>query len=135
MFPQLLQHLQFMYDADWYATDIFSPRAGGGMGLVGVILRRNANDDSPVELQRERIDYIDSVRKGKTDPDFVRDAHQLMDRALNSHRRIYVVIAPSQASFFQSRFISDTYEMVELTHWAEPCNVTFADRGRSNWLA
>jgi hypothetical protein len=135
MFPQLLQYMQFMCDADWYATDIFAPRIGGGFGLVGVFEKRNPNDNSPVELQRDRMDYIDSVRKGKNDADFVREAHRLMNRALDSGRRIYVILAPPEADAFRRRFITAEYEMVEVNRWAEPCNVTFPRPGERIRLA
>jgi hypothetical protein len=131
MFPQLLQHLQYMTDADFYANDIFAPRAGGGFGLAGVFERNNSN--TPVTLQRERMDYIDSVRKGKTDADFVKDAHQLMDAALGAGRHIYVLLSPSDVNFFRTRFITAGYEMTELSRWAEPCSVPNPDQ--RNFLA
>jgi hypothetical protein len=135
MFPQLLQYMQFMYDADWYASDIFAMRTGGGFGLAGVFEQHKPGDDTPVILQRDRIEYIDSVRKGKTDADFIADAHHLFDQALNSGRRVYVILPPTEANFFRHRFITNNYEMTELDHWDEPCNVTFPGPGENNVLA
>jgi hypothetical protein len=135
MFPQLLQYLQFMYDADWYASDTFAPRIGGGFGLAGVFEKRKANDDSPVVLQQARMDYIDSFRKGKTQADFVRDAQRLIGQALDSGRRVYVVLPPATSSAFRSRYITGELEMAELDHWDEPCNVPYPNPGEHNYLA
>jgi Dolichyl-phosphate-mannose-protein mannosyltransferase len=135
MFPQLLQYMEFMYDADWYASDIFAVRAGGGFGLAGMFDKRKPGDNSPTALQSERIDYIDSVRKGKTDADFVNDAHHLMDQAIASSRRVYVIISPAKADIFRHRFITGGYEMIEVNHWSEPCNVKFPSPDAENSLA
>jgi hypothetical protein len=125
MFPQLLQYMQFMYDADWYANDIFAIRAGGGFGLAGMFEKRKPDDNSPVALQRERIEYIDNLRKGKTDADFVQELHRLMDAALNSNRRVYLVLAPSGRDVFKARYITAGYQMTEIDRWDEPCNTSF----------
>jgi hypothetical protein len=127
MFPQLLQYMQFMLDADFYASDIFAPHAGGGFGLAGVFQQvGNADTSAPVVLQRERMSYIDSVRKGKSDEDFVKDLHRLMDQALADDRKVLVVISPAEALVFRRRYISGEYEMKELERWIEPCSVNYA---------
>ncbi|HEX3357658.1 MAG TPA: glycosyltransferase family 39 protein [Tepidisphaeraceae bacterium] len=135
MFPLLLQYMQFMYDADWYQSDIFAPRMGGGFGLAGVFEKRKSTDDTPSTLQSDRIDYIDSIRKGKTDTDFIADAHRLMDEALNAGRRVYVILPPTEQGFFRHRFITGAYEMVEVNKWSEPCNVQFPGSDDHNALA
>jgi len=136
MFPQLLQYMQFMFDADWYAADIFAQRVGGGFGLAGMLekFKADSNSDSPILLQRDRIEYSESVRKGKTDPDFVRDEQTLMDQALGAGRRVYAVISPAEAGLFRRRFITAQFEMVELERWIEPCAVNFPERDERNWL-
>ncbi len=137
LYPQLLQYMQFMLDADWYASDVFSPRLGGGFGIAGVFQKIDAesNDKAPVVLQKDRIEYIDSVRKGKTDADFVRDEQHLMDQATAAGRKIYVVLSPLEADAFRKRYITGGYEMVELTRWVEPCAVRFPEDDERNWLA
>lgn len=135
MFPIFVQYMQYMYDADWYPSDIFALRAGGGFGLAGVLERRKPGDDRPVVLQQERMDYIDSVRKGKTDADFVADARRLMNQALDLHRRIYVVIQPDQADYFGWRFMTPGLKMVEVNRWSEPCKVSYDDVGKHDSLA
>ena len=65
MFPPLLQYMQFMLDADWYAADAFAKQAGGGFGMVGVVLQASSHENSPIVIQRQRMQYIDSVRKAK----------------------------------------------------------------------
>jgi hypothetical protein len=136
MFPQLLQYMQFMLDAEWYAADVFAVRAGGGFGLAGVfqkVTSRGAN--SPVQIQRERLDYIDALQKGKSDADFVRDQQRLMNQVLDSGGRVYVVLSPLEAAQFRRRLGSGTYEVVELERWVEPCAVEFPKGGGRNWLA
>ena len=60
MFPQFLQYAQFMIDADWYATDVFEPRAGGGFGTPGDVPGHQLRSESPPFCSsRDRIDYID----------------------------------------------------------------------------
>jgi hypothetical protein len=135
MFPQLLQYMQFMLDADWYTSDIFAPRVGGGFGLVGFFQKMKTDPDAPVGLQQERIDYIDSFRKGKTDTDFIRDEQNLMDQALDAGRRIYVVLSPDEVDSFRRRFIDGRFEMDELERWTEPCSIHFPDSSEHNWLA
>ncbi len=135
MFPQLLQYMQFMCDADWYPTDIFAIRGGGGFGLAGAFDKSKDNDNTPVVLQRERMDYIDSFRKGKTDADFVADAHRLMNQTLDSGRRVYVVLQRGQSDYFRQRFITADFQMSEVDHWSEPCNVKFPGPDEGHPLA
>jgi hypothetical protein len=127
--------MQYMYDADWYPSDIFAIRAGGGFGLMGVLEKRKSNDNTPVVLQQERMDYIDAFRKNKTDADFIRDAHHLMDQALDSGRAIYVIVDPIQVDGFRRRFITSGLQMVDVNRWSEPCNISFADVGKHDSLA
>jgi hypothetical protein len=134
MFPQLLQYMQFMYDADWYASDIFAIRGGGGFGLAGVFDHRKPNDDTPTGLQADRIDYIDSVRKGKTDADFIAEAQHLMEQRLNSNRRVYVVLVPEQTDYFKHRFMHPGLEMVQVNRWSEPCRTTFPENNKHSEL-
>ncbi|HEY7091209.1 MAG TPA: glycosyltransferase family 39 protein, partial [Tepidisphaeraceae bacterium] len=136
LFPQLLQYMQYLYDADWYASDIFAPRNGGGFGLAGVFQKiGDSKGDAPVALQRERIEYIDSVRKGKTEADFIHDAQNLMNQAISADRKVFVVLSPAESEGFRRRFFSSGgLEMVELERWVEPCAVKFPDPGERNWL-
>jgi hypothetical protein len=134
MIPQLLQYMQFMVDADWYASDVFAPKVGGGFGLIGFFQKKD-DSDAPVLLQRERIEYADSIRKGKTDIDFIRDEQNLMDKALNAGRSIYVILPPEEVDAFRKRFINGKFEMHELEHWTEPCAIHFPEPGDRNWLA
>jgi Dolichyl-phosphate-mannose-protein mannosyltransferase len=124
MFPQLLQYMQFMGDCDWYATDTFDFRAGGGFGLMGVV-QAPGNNGGPVLLQRERMDYIDAFRKGKKDADFMADEHRVMDDAMSRGSKVYLVLTSTQVTYFRQRFISPQYKMKKLGHWEEPCKVTF----------
>jgi len=135
MFPPLLQYMQFMLDADWYASDVFAARGGGGFGLAGVVQKISADSNSPVVLQRERIEYIDSVRKGKTDRDFIFDEQKLMDQALSAGRRVYVILPPSQLDEFRHRFIDGRYEMRQLDRWSEPCAIHFPDPNEHTFLS
>lgn len=135
LFPQLLQYLQFMADADWYAADVFSPRSGGGFGAAAMFLKMGATSPSaPVPLQQSRIDYIDSVRKGKRDADFVRDEHALIDKALSAGRKVYVVIPSAQLAAFQRRDVAGAFQADELERWVEPCSVPFPPPGERDWL-
>jgi hypothetical protein len=132
MFPQLLQYMQFMGDCDWYATDVFDVRGGGGFGILGILQGNGAG--LPSVLQKERLDYIDSVRKGKTDADFIADEHRVMDDALKQGRKVYLILSPAQIAYFRQRFIGGQYKMRKLDHWIEPCAIHFpatADRQSS----
>jgi 4-amino-4-deoxy-L-arabinose transferase-like glycosyltransferase len=136
MFPQFLQYMQFMYDADWYAGDVFGVRAGGGFGLAGVFQQLStANPKSPAVLQRHRMEHIDAFRKGKTDDDFIREQHRLMDEALAAGRRVYAVLSPGDAHTFRRRSITSAYDMVQLERWVEPCTIRYPRFGERNWLA
>jgi hypothetical protein len=123
MFPQLLQYMQFMGDCDWYASDVFDLRGGGGFGLMGML--QAPGNGGPVLLQKDRIDYIDSMRKGKTDGDFIADEHRVMDEALGQGRKVYLVLTPAQTIYFRQRFITGKYKMKKLDEWTEPCAVRF----------
>jgi hypothetical protein len=136
LFPQLLQYMQFMFDADWYAADYFAPRAGGGFGIAGIFQKLGqTSNDSPIALQRERMDYIDSVRKGKKDADFVQDERRLMNEALSAGRRVFVVLSPGDEQSFRRRDVGADFEMVELERWTEPCTVNYVEPGGRNWMA
>src|SRR5277367_3709672 len=102
--------MQFMGDCDWYATDVFDVRAGGGFGLMG-LFQAPGNNGGPVLLQRERMDYIDAFRKGKKDADFVADEHRVMDDAMNRGSKVYLVLTSTQVTYFRQRFISSQYKM------------------------
>ena len=133
MFPQFLQYAQFMIHADWYATDVFEPRIGGGFGIMAMFQADRSDQNAPVLLQQDRIDYIDSVRKGKSDADFIADEHNVMDTALRSGRRIFLVTESDDADYFRRRFINGSYQMKRLDHWKEPYDVNFPS-GEQNHL-
>ncbi len=120
-FPQLLQYMQFMGDGDWYATDVFDVRGGGGFGIVGILMAGGGG--TPTVLQQERIDYIDSVRKGKRDGDFIADEHRVMDDAFKAGRKVYLILTAAQTTYFRQRFINSHYKMTKLDTWIEPCAV------------
>jgi Dolichyl-phosphate-mannose-protein mannosyltransferase len=123
MFPQLLMYMQFMGDCDWYATDVFDQRAGGGFGILGVLQAGGAG--VPAVLQKERIDYIESVRKGKTDADYIADEHRVMEDAFKQGRKVYLILTPAQTTYFRQRFIDGHYKMKKLDNWIEPCKIEF----------
>ena len=122
-FPQLLQYMQFMVDADWYASDAFTPQSGGGMGMLGVSQKSSADSDpsTPLLIQQERIEYIDSVRKGIKEEDFVRIQSAMFDRALDAGRKVYVVLKQYEPEAFRKKFVGSAFEMVEIEQWVEPC--------------
>jgi hypothetical protein len=134
MFPPLLQYLQFMLDADWYASDAFVPRVGGGFGLVGVFQKIDSDSNVPVGVQRSRIDYMEAIRKGKSADDFARIEQGLMRNALGAGRRVFAVLSPTYAKPFRQRYITPEFEMVELERWSEPCNVPYPTPGERDWL-
>jgi hypothetical protein len=105
--------------------------------MAGFFQRAQANSDSnaPLLLQKERIDYIDSIRKGKTDADFIHDEQHLMDAAFGDGRKVYAILSPQEATVFRSRYITAAYEMVELSHWTEPCTIHYPEPNEHNWLA
>jgi hypothetical protein len=136
IFPQLVQYMQYLFDADWYAGDVFAVQTGGGFGVAGMFQQLStAKANSPVLLQRERLEYMDSMQKGKSDADFVRDQQRLMDQALDRGARVYVVVSPAESARFRRRFITSAYEIIELERWVEPCAVHFPKAGDRNWLA
>ena len=46
-----------------------------------------------------------------------------------------LILTPAEVSFVRARYITGPYEMSEITHWSEPCNITSPDAERKNWLA
>jgi hypothetical protein len=123
--PQLLQYMQFMCDGAWYTTDAFELRGGGGFGILGVAQMLQPNQNGPFALQKERVDYMNSILKGKTAADLVQLQHGVMNDALRQGRPIYAVLTKFQATMFRKDFINDEYQMSELDHWFEPCSVVF----------
>jgi hypothetical protein len=119
MLPQLMQYVQFAIDADWYTEDTFEPRMMGGFGLSGIFQGNDPN--SPVLIQRERIQYMTDLLRNKKPADLINDAHKLFDAAISAGRPIYAILTPAQERTFRSQFISKGYEMRELDHWVEPC--------------
>lgn len=134
MFPQFLQYAQFMIDGDWYPTDTFEARTGGGFGLIGMFQKNRDDQNAPVLLQQDRIDYIDSVRKGKSDSDFIADEHRVMDTALHNGRKVYLITGSDEADYFQVRFIRKQYKMTRIDRWKEPAEIEFPS-GDQNRLA
>ena len=61
-----------MIDADWYATDVFEPRVGGGFGIMGMFQADRSDQNSPVLLQQDRIDYTRLRAHGKSDSVYFR---------------------------------------------------------------
>lgn len=127
MFPQFLQYLQFMTDADCYATDSFDLRIAGGFGIFGMGQGGEKKQDAPVLLQQERIDFMTEFFKRKTAAELVREQHQVMDAAFAKGRCVYAILTPVQLIDFKRRFISADYQMAELDHWSEPFGIHFAD--------
>ncbi|HMB95270.1 MAG TPA: hypothetical protein VKK61_04450, partial [Tepidisphaeraceae bacterium] len=135
LFPQLLQYMQFMCDGNWYPTDVFELRAMGGFGVLGLAQKMDpSGQNGPVVLQRERVDYMEGVLKGKTAADLIRLQHSVMDDALSQSRPIYAILTSIQAPEFRKHFISSDYEMTELTHWSEPCSINFPATNRANGM-
>ena len=131
LFPQLLQYLQFMTDAECYAVNAFDVRIAGGFGLFGVGQRVENKQDAPVLLQRERIDFMTEFLKNKSAADLVKEQHRMMDQAFENGRPVYTILTPVQLIEFKRRFMSDAYQMVELDHWAEPFAIRFPEEDRS----
>ena len=105
MFPQLLQHMQFVGKGDWYSGDAFDVRFSGGFGIFGMMRGKNdPNDDdqSPVLLQTDRIDYMTKFYAKKTDADLVKSMHQLVGNALAHGRPVYAVLSPAEMRDWKS---------------------------------
>jgi hypothetical protein len=132
LFPQLLQYMQFMCDGDWYTTDAFELRAGGGFGILGVAQALQPDQNGPFALQRDRVNYMNSILKGKSTADLVRLQHDVMSDALQHGRAVYAVLTKFQAERFREQFINGEFEMSEQDHWAEPCSVIFPPPNRPN---
>ncbi len=127
MFPMLLQYTQFMIDGDWYASDSFEHRAGGGFGLLGILQKKESDTKMPVLLDQNRIDFMDKLEKGKSDADFIAMEHQAMDQAFARGAHVYVILPKVHATYFRDRFISAQYKMKQLDYWSEPCAVKFPE--------
>jgi 4-amino-4-deoxy-L-arabinose transferase-like glycosyltransferase len=137
LFPQFLQLLQFTSDGDFYTTDSFDLRFNGGFGMMGFTQNGKGDQDAPVLLQQKRIDYMSKFFKGKSAADLVEAQHAMLNSAFANHRPVFAILTPSQLNGFKRRFITDSYELVELDHWAEPCSIRFPedeppDRGKRN---
>ncbi len=118
---QLTQYVQFMIDADWYTSDAFELRAAGGFGVMGMDSTRGSG--LPVLIQRDRIDHMTELLKGKSAADLVKLAHVRFDDALEHGRPAYAILTATEAVQFRVSFITSGYQMTALTHWAEPCSV------------
>jgi hypothetical protein len=123
MFPQLLQHMQFVGKGDWYSGDAFDQRFSGGFGIFGIMRGKNdPNDDdkAPVLLQTDRIDYMTKFYAGKTDQDLVKYMHQLVADALAKGRPVYAVLSPAEFHDWKKRLLTDGFTATTLEHWIEP---------------
>jgi hypothetical protein len=119
MFPQLLMHLQFAADADFYAADAFIPRFGGGFGVLG--LKPAAKDDSPVLIQEDRRQRMEAYYKSRSARDLVREQQAVMSDALDHGRDVYLLlVTPTQLDEFERTFITPPFRATEVDHWTEP---------------
>ena len=122
MFPQLLMHLQMMTDADWFSSDAFEIRPRGGFGLLAMMGNGgNGHANNPVLVQKERMDYMDALSKGKTDKQFAREQREVIVNAIHAGRPVFAVLTPPQATYFRSRVKDGSFKMVEKSRWSEPC--------------
>jgi hypothetical protein len=110
-----------MIAADWYTFDAFSPKVGGGFGMLGIFQANEKN--SPVLIQKERLAHINAFRSHKTDADLIADFHALVTRAGAAGRPVYAVLTDAEAAAFRRRYITPGYEMIQRQHWTEPCAV------------
>lgn len=131
-FPQLLQYMQFMVDGEWYAADSFEPRMGGGFGILGVMNGNSNNKSAPRLLQKDRIEYMDAMRKGKTEADLVAEQHRMIDAAIASGRKVYAILTPVQRDDFRKRYLAKVYQFKELEHWVEPVSINVNDEKNSD---
>lgn len=137
LFPVLLMHLQYSTDGDFYATDTFFPRIAGGFGMMGLVgnAKSDADRDSPVLLQKQRIEYMSKVLKGKTAADMIKDQHQIVDDAIANKRCVFGIVTPVQEADFRKHFKDEPYEVKELTRWDEPCKIPEQDMRKQTPLA
>jgi hypothetical protein len=126
---QHIQYLQFMSDCDWYGTDAFDVRFGGGFGFMKMAQDGQQKDNNgAVTIQKERIDFQVNFTKGKSGADLVKEQHRVMNEAFADGRPVYALLTPTQKPEFLKRFINNApYEAVLLDHWTEKCNITFPD--------
>ena len=123
MFPQLLMHLQMMADADWFASDAFEIRPRGGFGLLAMMAKggNGGQPNNPVLVQKERMDYMDALSRGKTDKDFIREQRDVIFNAIRAGRPVFEILTPPQATYFKMRVKDGSFKMVEKSRWVEPC--------------
>lgn len=120
MFPMFLMYAQFMVDADFYATDAFIPRFGGGFSFLA--LAGPKKDDSPVLVQKERLDLMEKYYKSRSGKDLIREQHAIMSDALDHNRPVYLMLTSDQlkGSDYKSRFITPPFQAKEIDYWKEP---------------
>lgn len=124
IFPQFVQQGQFVFGADWYATDAFEPRAGGGFGMFGAMQGNRNDPNAPLLFQKARVEHADEVRKGKGEHDLRKEMFRITDAALAAGRPVFAMLMPQEEQQFRSRYVKDHYELVKLDRWREPCNTS-----------
>jgi hypothetical protein len=125
IFPQLLQDMQFMAHGNWYSSDAFKVRALGGFGIFGAMQLGQTDQNAPVALQHERIEYMANVMRGKTEADLVQQQHKVIDQAIEKHWPVYAILTKIQEADFRRLFITSDYQLIPLDHWTEPCALRF----------
>ncbi len=104
--------LQFAGDFDLYGTDAFRPPITG-----------NLQFDQPTPDQPARRKFLLDVFKGKNDADLVKEAHRVMQAALNAGEPVFVVLQPAFAESFRRRYMTDGFTATMVDRWKEPAEV------------
>jgi hypothetical protein len=104
--------LQFAGDFDLYTTDAFRPPVTG-----------NLQFDQPSPDQASRRKFLLDAFKGKSDSDLVKEAHRMMQSALDAGKPVYVVLQPAFAESFGRKYLTDGFTAKMVDHWKEPAEV------------
>ncbi|CAN5473208.1 hypothetical protein BH09PLA1_BH09PLA1_32750 [soil metagenome] len=113
----LCNFLQFSGDFELYPSDGFS----GGAGMSGW---RDAGDNQPNPMQKDRQDWLNNFFRSKNDKQVAQDQNRIMNQALDDGRFVFAVLQPGVASFFRNRFITTGgFDMRLIAQWREPAKV------------
>ncbi len=122
VFSRLLMHFQFAANGEWFSATAFTPRGARQSMLMRIGPGgQGGNDaDTPVLIQKTRIQKSQELYKGKLASDLAKLEATTINTAIASGRDVYAILTPASTPEYQDRLRENGLTATILTSWTEP---------------
>ena len=110
MLNNVIHHLQFVGDYEIYDAAVFTNRFAK---KVGGQWDRAGDADNPNPLQKKRYEFLHDFYAGKADADLSAGVREVVDRALDQGRPVYLLMNDIETRRFRQSHLLDGYDVAD----------------------